>query len=184
MKIGYARVSIDDQHTAQQINALRAAGCEKIFEEIASGGRWDRPELQKALSELNHGDVLVVWKLDRLTRSLADLLFTLEKISATGAAFQSLTEHIDTSTAAGRMVAQMLGAFAEFERSIIRERTLAGLSAAKNRGTLLGRRPKLSTLQQDEMRKMIESGEKTAAEVARIFGVNPSTVCRILKRSP
>lgn len=182
MKIGYARVSTDDQTTSQQICALLAAGCEKVFQETASGGQWDRPELQKALAELGTGDVLVVWKLDRLTRSLADLLFTLEKVAATGAAFQSLTEHIDTSTAAGRMVAQMLGSFAEFERSIIRERTMAGLEAAKKRGAVLGRRPALTSVQRDELIRMLASGEKTMAEAARIFGVNRSTITRLARR--
>ena len=182
MKIGYARVSTDDQQTLNQIEALRAAGCEVIYEETASGGSWDRQELQKALDQLGQGDTLVVWKLDRLSRSLSDLLFALERVSAQGAAFKSLTESIDTSTAAGRMVAQLLGAFAEFERNIIRERTVAGLKAAKKRGTLLGRRPKFNSTQREEMIRLIESGERSAADVARLWGVSPSTICRMLKR--
>ena len=110
------------------MKALRQAGCKRIFEEKASGGRWDRPELQKALEQLREGDVLVVWKLDRLSRSLKDLLQMMERVRVAGAGFRSLTEAVDTTTTAGRMMMQMLGSFAEFERSMVRERTRAGRS--------------------------------------------------------
>jgi DNA invertase Pin-like site-specific DNA recombinase len=119
-------------------------GCKRVFEESASGGRWDRPELHRALDHLRPGDVLVVWKLDRLSRSLKDLLYILEKITEAKAGFRSLTEAIDTTTSAGRMMLQMLGAFAEFERSMIRERTRLGLLAPRERGRVGGRLPKLS----------------------------------------
>lgn len=133
--IGYARVSkADDQDTAAQVKALRQAGCKRIFEEKASGGRWDRPQLHKALEQLREGDVLVVWKLDRLSRSLKDLLHIMEQVQDAGAGFRSVTEAVDTTTSAGRMVMQMLGSFAEFERSMVRERTRAGLAAARDRG--------------------------------------------------
>ena len=113
--LGYARVSRgDDQTNAMQAKALRQAGCRRIFEEAASGGRWDRPELQRMLDHLREGDTVVVWKLDRLSRSLNDLLFLMECIAAAGAGFCSLTERIDTTTAGGRMMMQMVGAFAEY----------------------------------------------------------------------
>ena len=132
--LGYGRVSREGQDLAQQRAALRAAGCGRLFEEKASGGRWDRPELHRLLDHLRPGDVLVVWKLDRLSRSLKDLLHIMEKIGEAGAGFRSLTENIDTTTPAGRMMMQMVGAFAEFERAMIRERTSAGLAAAEQRG--------------------------------------------------
>jgi DNA invertase Pin-like site-specific DNA recombinase len=125
MLLGYARISkSDDQDAAPQIRALKKAGCKKVFEEAASGGRWDRPELHCLLDQMRAGDALVVWKLDRLSRSLKDLLVILERIDAMGCKFRSLTESIDTSGPAGRMMMQMLGSFAEFEREMIRERTL------------------------------------------------------------
>ena len=115
-------------------------GCSRLFEEKASGGRWDRPELHRLLDHLRDGDVVVVWKLDRLSRSLKDLLHIMEKIGEAGAGFRSLTEHIDTTTPAGRMMMQMVGAFAEFERAMIRERTSAGLAAARAEGRIIRRR--------------------------------------------
>src|SRR4051812_8987667 len=135
MLLGYARVSkSDDQETAPQIRALKEAGCKKVFEETASGGRWDRPELHRLLDQLRDGDTLVVWKLDRLSRSLKDLLTILERIDITGAKFRSLTEAIDTTGPAGRMLMQMLGSFAEFERAMIRERTAPGCVRRAPRG--------------------------------------------------
>ncbi len=184
MQIGYARVSIDDQDTAAQVTALKAAGCERIFREKASGGRWDRPELNRLLDQLRQGDVLVVWKLDRLSRSLRDVLTLMERLGETGAGFRSLTEAIDTTTPAGRMMMQMVGAFAEFERAMLRERTKAGLDAARAEGRIGGRRPKLSAQQQAEIRKMITRGDKTAADAARLFKVHPATVSRLLARVP
>jgi DNA invertase Pin-like site-specific DNA recombinase len=138
--IGYARVSkADAQDTVVQVKALPQAGCKRIFEEKASGGRWDRPELHRALQHLREGDVLVVWKLDRLSRSLKDLLHIMGRVREAGAGFRSLTEAVDTTTAAVRMMMQMLGSFAEFERSMVRERTWAGLAAARDRGVKVGR---------------------------------------------
>lgn len=131
MEIGYARVSRGDhQDLDPQLCALTNAGCDPIFREEASGGQADRPELARAIGALQPGDVFVVWKLDRLSRSLRDLLFTLEKIAAAGAGFRSLTEAVDTTTPAGRLMTQTLGAFAEFERAMIRERTMNGLHQA------------------------------------------------------
>src|ERR1700728_1841518 len=134
MKLGYARVSTNEQDTAAQVTALKSAGCEKIYREKASGGRWDRPELHRLLDQLREDDVLVVWKLDRLSRSLRDVLTIMERLTETKAGFRSLTEAIDTTTPAGRMMMQMVGAFAEFERAILRERTRAGLEIARKDG--------------------------------------------------
>ena len=114
MQIGYARVSTDDQDTAVQVAALKKAGCERIYREKASGGRWDRPELHRLLDQLRKGDVLVVWKLDRLSRSLRDVLTIMERLGESGSGFRSLTEAIDTTTPAGRMMMQMVGAFADY----------------------------------------------------------------------
>ena len=119
MRLGYARISTQDQDTQIQLEALKASGCEKIFQEKVSGGRWDRPELHKLLEHLRKGDIVVVWKLDRLSRSLKDLLLILKKIEIPGADFQSLTEAIDTSTPGGRMMMQIVDSFAEFERAML-----------------------------------------------------------------
>lgn len=182
MLIGYARVSTDDQDTAIQEAALRQAGCERIYTEKASGGRWDRPELHRALEQLRPGDVMVVWKLDRLSRSLKDLLHVMDRIELAKAGFRSITEAIDTTTPAGRMMMQMLGAFAEFERAMTRERTRAGLDAARQKGRIGGRRSKLNQEQKEEARRMVASGEKLAADVARLFNVHPSTISRLLDK--
>src|ERR1051326_2469737 len=184
MLIGYARVSTNDQETATQVAALKAAGCERIYREKASGGRWDRPELQRLLDQLRKGDILVVWKLDRLSRSLRDVLTIMERLDRAETGFRSLTEAIDTTTPAGRMMMQMVGAFAEFERAMLRERTKAGLDSARREGRIGGRRPKLSPQQQAEIRKMVSKGHKTAADAARLFRIHPATVCRLLAGPP
>lgn len=180
MRIGYARVSTTEQDTATQTATLKAAGCERIFREKASGGRWDRPELRKLLDQLRKGDVLVVWKLDRLSRSLRDLLMLMEHIHEAKAGFRSLTEAIDTTTAAGRMMMQMVGSFAEFERAMLRERTKAGLESARKQGRIGGRRPKLLPQQQAEIVRMVTKGKQTAADAARLFNVHPATISRLL----
>jgi DNA invertase Pin-like site-specific DNA recombinase len=183
MVIGYARVSTNDQETATQVAALKAAGCERIYREKASGGRWDRPELHRLLDQLRKEDVLVVWKLDRLSRSLRDVLTIMERLSEAEAGFRSLTEAIDTTTTVGRMMMQMVGAFAEFERAMLRERTKVGLDSARKDGRIGGRRPKLTPQQQSEIRKMVSKGNKTAADAARVFKVHPATVSRLLARA-
>jgi DNA invertase Pin-like site-specific DNA recombinase len=175
MFIGYARVSTQDQDTDAQIAALKSSGCELIFQEKASGGRWDRPELHRLLEQLRKGDVLVVWKLDRLSRSLKDVLLLMEKVEQAGAGFRSLTEVIDTTSPGGRMMMQMVGTFAEFERAMLRERTQNGLDAARKQGRVGGRRPKLK-------KHLVNSGQKNAADAARLFNVHPATVSRILQR--
>ncbi len=181
MLIGYARVSRgEEQNNALQIQALKQAGVGKIFEESASGGRWDRPILHKMLDHLRSGDTVVVWKLDRLSRSLKDLLILMDRIDKTGAGFHSLTEAIDTTTAAGRMMMNMVGAFAEFERAMIRERTNAGLSAARAEGRIGGRRKKLSQAQRADIADNVLSGRKTGAQMARLYKVSQPTVSRII----
>lgn len=183
MLFGYARVSkLDGQDTAVQIQALNSIGVDRIFEEKASGGRWDRPQLHRALDQLRPNDVLIVWKLDRLSRSLKDLLTIMEKIDAIGAGFRSLTEAIDTTTPAGRMMMQMVGSFAEFERSMIRERTQAGLAAARQQGRVGGRRPKLTRQQQAAIVEMVNRDEKSGADAARLFNIHPSTVSRLVAK--
>jgi DNA invertase Pin-like site-specific DNA recombinase len=182
MFIGYARVSTQDQDTDAQIAALKSSGCKLIFQEKASGGRWDRPELHSLLEQLRKGDVLVVWKLDRLSRSLKDVLLLMEKVEQAGAGFRSLTEVIDTTLPGGRMMMQMVGTFAEFERAMLRERTQNGLDAARKQGRVGGRRPKLKKHQQDEIVNLVNSGQKNAADAARLFNVHPATVSRILQR--
>ena len=185
--LGYARVSKgDDQSNAAQLTALKRAGCARLFEEAASGGRWDRPVLQELMRQLRPGDVVVVWKLDRLSRSLKDMLHLMERIEAAGAGFRSLTEAIDTTTPAGRMMMQMVGAFAEFERAMIRERTSAGLTQARTEGRIGGRRRKIGDKQRAEIAESVLSGRKTAAEMARIYNVSQPTVSRIVseRRTP
>jgi DNA invertase Pin-like site-specific DNA recombinase len=183
MLIGYARVSKDEQETAAQVTALKGAGCERIYREKASGGRWDRPELQRLLDNLRKGDVLVVWKLDRLSRSLRDVLTIMERLGDAKAGFRSLTEAIDTTTPAGRMMMQMVGAFAEFERAMLRERTKAGLDSARREGRIGGRRPKLTPIQRKEVIQLITKGRKTAADAARLFDVHPATISRLVSQA-
>ena len=181
MLLGYARVSKeDDQTNLLQAKALRAAGCKRIFEEAASGGRWDRPELHRMLDQLRAGDTIVVWKLDRLSRSLKDVLHIMERIAQAGAGFRSITESIDTTTPAGRMMMQMVGSFAEFERAMIRERTSAGLAAARAEGRVGGRRKKLDAGKRREIAESVIAGRKSGAEMARLYNISQPTVSRIV----
>src|SRR4249919_2585508 len=144
MLVGYARVSTQEQDLALQLDALRTAVCSKVFEEKASGAQRERPALQAALEYMRQGDTLLVWKLDRLARSLKQLIETVEDLGSRGIGFRSLTEAIDTTTSGGKLVFHLFAALAEFERGIIRERTLAGLQAAQARGRLGGRPPALA----------------------------------------
>jgi DNA invertase Pin-like site-specific DNA recombinase len=179
--LGYARVSKgDEQNNALQAKALRAAGCRRLFEESASGGRWDRPELHRMLDQLREGDTVVVWKLDRLSRSLKDVLHIMERIAEAGAGFRSVTENIDTTTAAGRMMMQMVGSFAEFERAMIRERTSAGIAIARAEGRIGGRRKKLDATKRREIAESVVSGRKSGAEMARLYNISQPTVSRIV----
>jgi DNA invertase Pin-like site-specific DNA recombinase len=179
-KVGYARVSTGGQDLALQLDALQAAGCDRIFEEKASGTRTDRPVLAETLAYLREGDTLVVWRLDRLGRSLIHLIETVQSLQDRGIGFQSVTEGIDTSTAGGELVFHVFGALAQFERRLISERTLAGLEASKARGRV-GGRPRVLTPDQVRMvRQMNDSGEHTATSIAAAFGVSRATVYRYL----
>lgn len=180
MKYGYARVSTDDQKADLQTAALKKAGCEYVFTETAGGSSAKRPELKRCLASLRAGDVLVVWKLDRLGRSLSHLVGVLAELQGRGVAFQSLTEAIDTESAAGRLMGHILGALAEFERSLIVERTQAGLKAAKQRGQKLGRKPSLSEEQRQHARDLLAKGESPAA-VARLLNVCRATLYNSLR---
>ena len=179
--VGYVRVSTSDQTTQLQMDALIAHGVapEDIHSDSASGAIRNRPGLQAALKDLREGDILVIWKLDRLSRSLTDLLTILERLDQAGVQFQSLTESIDTTTASGRAMMKMVGVFAEFEREIIRERTKAGLLQARREGRVGGRPRRLTKKQEAEAVAMIKAGKKSKAEIARIFGCHPSTITRL-----
>jgi DNA invertase Pin-like site-specific DNA recombinase len=179
--LGYARVSKgDDQNNAAQAKALKAAGCERIYEEVASGGRWDRPELHRLLDQLRSGDTIVVWKLDRLSRSLKDVLHIMERIGLTGSGFKSLTEAVDTTTPAGRMMMHMVGAFAEFERAMIRERTRAGLASARSEGRVGGRPRKLNISQATAAVDDVLTGKRSIADAARLWKVSAATMSRLV----
>jgi DNA invertase Pin-like site-specific DNA recombinase len=180
MLVGYARVSTQDQNPALQLDALQAAGCEKLFVEKASGAQRDRPELLAALDYLRAGDSLVVWKLDRLARSLKQLIETVELLESRSIGLRSLTEAIDTTTAGGKLVFHVFGALAEFERSIIRERTKAGLEAARARGKKGGRPPALVAKDLAAAKAMLSDPEITMEEVAKRLKVAPSTLYRHL----
>jgi DNA invertase Pin-like site-specific DNA recombinase len=184
MIFGYSRISkSEDQNDKLQLDALKEANAEKIFEDKASGSRWDRPSLHKMIEQLREGDVVLVWKLDRLSRSLKELLIIMDRIENAGAGFKSITEAIDTTTPAGRMMMQMVGTFAEFEREMIRERTKAGLAVARKEGRVGGRRPKLTKVQQNDIVDNILSGRKTGAQMARLYKVSEATISRILAQS-
>lgn len=181
MILGYSRVSKgEEQNSNLQIKALKEANVQKLYDEIGSGGRWNRPILHKMIEQLRDGDVVVVWKLDRLSRSLKDLLVIMEQIDKAGAGFRSLTESIDTTTPAGRMMMQMVGSFAEFERAMIRERTNAGLAAARQEGRIGGRRPKLNKDQRQDIIDNVISDRKSGAQMARLYNVSEATVSRIV----
>lgn len=176
MLVGYARVSTQDQDPALQLDALKAAGCEKVFVEKASGAQRDRPDLEAALNYMRKGDTLVVWRLDRLARSLKQLIETVERLEREGVRFRSLTESIETESSGGKLVFQIFGALAEFERSLIRERTVAGLAAARARGRKGGRPPALSPEDVKAARALLGDPTITVEEVARRLGVAPSTL--------
>lgn len=181
MLVGYARVSTLDQETHLQRDALGRAGVTVVYEDKASGVA-SRPQLRRALASMAPGDVLVVWKLDRVARSLSDLLSILRALSDAGCAFRSLTEPVDTSTPIGEFILQVLGAVAQLERSMIRQRTIAGQVAFLQRGGVFGR-PKILTVEQEEdcLRRM-QAGEALSA-IARSYGVSRMVMTRIQAES-
>ena len=178
MLVGYARVSTQDQDATLQRVALEGAGCRRIFEETASGAQRDRPELASALGYMRDGDTLVVWKLDRLARSVRQLIETVEGLEARGVGFRSLTENIDTTSPGGRLIFHIFAALAEFERGLIRERTMAGLASAKARGRVGGRPKALSDKDKAAARALLADRGVTVTEVAQRVGVSPATLYR------
>ncbi len=178
MLIGYARVSTDDQNLDLQRTALRDAGCERIYEDTVSGARAERPGLQQAMEILRRDDALVVWRLDRLARSLKDLMELSERLDAASVGLRSVQESIDTTTSSGRLFFHLMGALGEFERSQIRERTRAGLEAARKRGKVGGRPRALSDGDLKAARALLASDDMSVEEVARRVGVSPATLYR------
>ncbi len=180
MLIGYARVSTLDQDPAMQVEALQAAGCERIYTEKASGAARERPALQSALDHMQPGDVLVVWKLDRLARSLRQLIDTAASLDRLGAGFRCLTAAIDTTTPEGRLFFHMVGAMAEFERDVIRQRTRAGLLHARSQGKIGGRPPKLTSDDLKVVRAMLTDPSIRVVDIARRMGVSVATIYKHL----
>lgn len=182
MLIGYARVSTDDQNLDLQRRALEEAGCDRIFEDQASGAVQKRAGLDAALASCVEGDILVVWRLDRLGRSLGHLIELLHNLAQRGIQFRSLCESIDTTTPTGKLTFHVIGALAEFERALIHERTMAGLKAAKARGVRLGRKPAITADQVEHARTLIDSGANPRS-VARSFGIGRTTLYRHLAQA-
>ena len=176
MLIGYARVSTYDQNLDLQIDALKKVGCEKLFTDHVSGSQTSRPQLDSALDFLREGDALVVWRLDRLGRNLKHLIELVTQLEEKGIGFRSLTESMDTMTCSGKLIFHIFGALAEFERNLIRERTRAGLTAARARGRLGGRKPKLKEKQQQVAVQLYHDKQHTVDEICHIMGISKPTL--------
>lgn len=182
-RIGYARVSTDDQHLDLQRDALRLAGVSSIYEEAASGKTAVRQELDHCLKALRAGDTLVVWRLDRLGRSLPDLVQIVASLEEKGIGFESITEKIETTSVAGKLVFHVFAALAEFERNLIRERTQAGLLAARVRGRSGGRKPKLDARQIREIRRLMLNPEISVSQLAERYKVSRTTIYKVAPRT-
>lgn len=178
MKIGYARVSTQDQNADLQSDALTAAGCEKIFHDVASGAKSERQGLAEAVEFIRAGDTLIVWKLDRLGRSLKHLIETVNQLHEKGAGFASLQENIDTTTSGGKLIFHVFGALAEFERELIRERTNAGLTAARARGRTGGRKPKLTPKQIEIAKAMVSDPNISISSICETLKISKPTLYR------
>lgn len=183
MKIGYARVSTEEQSDSAQLNALRDAGCERVYQEKDSGKSRFRPELERMTDSLRAGDVVVVQRLDRLGRSLRDLIELLDSFKEQNVQFISLNESIDTTTAVGELAFHMIGSIAQFERRLISERTKAGLAAARARGRKGGRKAKLTTSDIRKAHAMLLDPSVTKAEIAEHFGVSRPTLNKALNKT-
>ena len=179
--VGYARVSTADQNLDLQSDALERAGCQRVFMDKASGSVADRPQLAACLDYVRDGDTLVVWRLDRLGRSLPHLIDTVRSLADRGIGFKSVQEAIDTTTPGGRLVFHVFAALAEFERDLIKERTHAGLAAARARGRVGGRPPALTPAKAKAAKHLYDAGGTTVADIARIVNVSRATVYRSLK---
>ena len=180
-RIGYARVSTDDQNLDLQLDALHKAGIgdDRLYSDTASGKDVERKELAACLKALREGDTLVVWRLDRLGRSLPDLVRIVGELEQKGVSFESLTEKIETGSAAGKLVFHVFAALAEFERNLIRERTRAGLVAARARGRAGGRKPKLTEAQIKEINEMVDAQKLPIGRIAELYGVSRTTIYKV-----
>ena len=184
MKYGYAHISTNEHNAAMQLAALKEAGCMIVFtHDGISSATTKRSALLRCLETLEEGDTLIVWKLDRLARSLSELIHMLDKLRERGVRFQSLIEAIDTETTTGDAIWQLIGMLADMERSLVAERTRAGVKAAQSRGVRFGRKPKLTAPQLAHVRKLIEQGE-AVPEVAKLLSVDRATIYRALQRAP
>ncbi|OLQ73218.1 transposon DNA-invertase [Photobacterium proteolyticum] len=181
MLIGYARVSTDDQNLALQKDALNQIGCEKLFEDHISGAKSERPGLEQALQYVRKGDIIVVWRLDRLSRSLKDLIEMVTSLESRGIGLKSLQESIDTSTSSGKLIFHLFGALAEFERNLIRERTQAGLQAARVRGRKGGRPKALTTDKQALAVKLYGEKEHTVGQICEMMGISKPTLYKYIE---
>jgi len=184
MLIGYARVSTADQNPDLQTDALKAAGCERTFTDTVSGVHKDRPELARAMDHLRAGDVLVVWRLDRMGRSLKNLIELIAELEKKDVEFRSLTEGMDTSTSGGKLVFGIFASIAEFERNLICERTKAGLAAARVRGRKGGRRAKLTPEEADHAVKLYREGNTTVKNICKTIGISKPTLYRYVRTKP
>jgi DNA invertase Pin-like site-specific DNA recombinase len=185
MIVGYARVSTGDQALALQQDALQVAGCDRIFTDTISGAKVERPGLSQALDHLREGDTLVVWRLDRLGRSLGNLIELLTKLDNRGVGFRSLTEQIDTTTSGGKLIFHIFGALAEFELNLIREWTMAGLAAARARDRQGGRPPILDSAKQIAMAQALyDDKTNSIAEICKTLGISRATMYRSIKTRP
>ena len=176
MLIGYARVSTDDQNFDVQQDALKGAGCERVFEDRASGAKTERAGLGALMNILRSGDTIVIWRLDRLGRSLKDLIQLVERLESVGVGLRSLQESIDTSSIGGKLVFHLFGALAEFERNLIRERTQAGLSSARARGRMGGRPKRLNSAKEALALRLYRERKHTVDEICQMMGVSKSTL--------
>jgi DNA invertase Pin-like site-specific DNA recombinase len=184
MKIGYLRVSKHEQNEALQRDALQEAGCEKYFSDIMTGSNFERKGLEQLLAFMRSGDTVIVWKLDRLGRSLKDLIETLNVLKDRGVDFVSLTEHIDTTTSGGKLIFHLMGALAEFERDLIRERTNAGLAAARARGRVGGRPRKLATNGKVALaRRLFAEKSHSIDDICSTLGISRSTLYRYVREA-
>ena len=182
MLIGYVRVSTRDQNLDLQLDALKQVGCDKIYKDIASGAKDDRVGLTEVLSYIRKGDTLVVWRLDRLGRSLRHLIDTINQINDQGCYFRSIQENIDTSTSGGKLIFHIFGALAEFERDIIRDRTNAGIAAARKRGRIGGRPAIMDKKKVALAKSLFKDKSNSIASICEILNVSKTTLYRCLKK--
>jgi len=182
MLIGYCRVSTNDQHLHMQEDALKSVGCDEVYTDIASGVKTKRPGLEKALDKCRKGDTLVVWKLDRLGRSIQHLIETVKSLNERKIGFKSLQENIDTINSGGKLIFHIFGALAEFERDLIKERTQAGLKAARRRGRFGGRPPSLSASEIKKLKRYYKKGDLSVKEICKVFSISKPTLYSYLKK--